>query len=160
MRFSPFLVALSAVLTVSCTQVQTTCITDVADLPLKKTDLPDMGSWENAPLRANAQYVLFGANSNRERRNRLGDYYFVDWYDAEPQKPVRLVMRYTQAATGTKELTRTVEYKEPRAEAASHKEKFFFSGPERACRGDVMTWRMELYCGGKMVDSRQSYLWE
>lgn len=148
-----------AMMFASCSQVQTTRITGMADLPLKSTELPD-DRWQEAPLRANAQYVLYGANSHRERQLRVGDYYFLRWYDAEPQKPVRIEMLYTQALTGADVLTRTVEYKEPREAAGSRKEQFHFSGEERARRGDIMTWRVNLYCDGKLVDSLQSYLWE
>jgi hypothetical protein len=131
----------------------------MADLPLKSTELPD-DRWQEAPLRANAQYILFGANSAREKELRIGDYYFLRWYDAEPAKPVKVEMLYTQALTGADVLTRTVEYNEPRQEAGERKETFHFSGPERAKRGDVMTWKVNLYCDGKLVDSLQSYLWE
>lgn len=154
----PFVAALSLSV-IACTQVQTTRITDMADLPLKTTTLP-AENWKNAPLRANAQYVLYGTNTEAERLLRKGDYYFLSWYDAEPQKPVRLEMQYTQALTGADVLTRSVEYKEPREEAGSRKEQFFFSGEERAKRGDVMTWKVSLYLDGQLVDTLQSYLWE
>lgn len=159
MRIYLALSALSVALLSSCSQVQTTHITDMVDLPLKTTELPDE-RWQEAPLRANAQYVLYGANSSRERELRVGDYYFLSWYDAEPQKPVKVEMLYTQALTGADVLTRVVEHKEPREKAGSRKEKFHFSGPERAKRGDVMTWKVNLYVDGKVVDSLQSYLWE
>ena len=105
-------------------------------------------------------YVLYGAESNSERRDRIGDYYFVRWYDAEPTKPVRVLMRYTQAATGADELRVEHEMTRPRDAAGTRTERFFFSGEERRKKGDILTWRMELYVDGKLVDSRQSYLWE
>ena len=153
-----FLPSLAFLLT-CCTQVQTTRITDLTDLPLKSTTVPEW-SWEKAPLRANARYAMFRANSANQRKERLGDYYYLDWYDAEPQKPVKIVMLYTQALTGSTVLTRTLEFKEPRPKPGSRETHFFFSGPERAKGGDIMTWRIELYCGGRLVDHRQSYLWE
>lgn len=159
MRICLTLSVLAAALLASCSQYQTPCITSMADLPLKTTELPD-DRWQEAPLRANAQYILFGANSASEKELRIGDYYFLRWYDAEPAKPVKVEMLYTQALTGADVLTRTVEYNEPRQEAGERKETFHFSGPERAKRGDVMTWKVNLYCDGKLVDSLQSYLWE
>lgn len=113
-----------------------------------------------APLRANAQFMMYGANTEKERKLRIGDYYFLRWYDAEPQKPVRVEMLYTQALTGADVLTRTVEYNEPREEAGTRREQFHFSGEDRAKQGDVMTWKINLYVDGQLVDSRQSYLWE
>ena len=151
--------AIAACLFAACSQVQTPYISGMVDLPLKTTDLPNE-RWQEAPLRANAQYVLYGANSNKERQLRIGDYYFLSWYDAEPQKPVRVEMLYTQALTGADVFSRVVEYNEPRESSGSRKEKFHFSGPERAKRGDIMTWKVNLYCDGKLVDSLQSYLWE
>ena len=159
MRFCLTLSSFVAVLLASCSQYQSTCITSMADLPLKTTELPG-DRWQAAPLRANAQHVLFGANSQKEKELRIGDYYFLRWYDAEPSKPVKVEMLYTQALTGADVLTRTVEHNEPRESAGERKETFHFSGPERAKRGDVMTWKVNLYCDGKLVDSLQSYLWE
>lgn len=148
-----------ALLLASCQQQQGTHIISLSDLPLKDTTPPGF-NWQNAPLRANAQYILCEANSAAERKDKLGDYYFLRWYDAEPQQPARVVMKYTQAKTGPEVLERVVEYKEPRESAASHKEKFFFNGPERAEKGDILSWRIELWCNGELKDSRQSYLWE
>ena len=159
MRVSFPAIVLMSLSAVSCTQVQTSRLLDMADLPLKTTELPEE-NWKNAPLRANAQYVLYGANTKAERELRKGDYYFLSWYDAEPQKPARIEMQYTQAITGADVQTRAVEYNEPREEAGSRKERFFFSGEERAKRGDIMTWKVTLYVDGKEVDTLQSFLWE
>ncbi len=159
MRRSLLLIpALAALVLVSC-QTQGTRITDMADLPLKSTAVPGM-YWQMSPLRANAKYLLYGANTKKQRADRVGDYYYFWWYDAEPQKPVKLVMRYTQARSASEELSRTIEYKEPRDKAREHKATFFFAGPERRRNGDVLTWRTELYVDGELKDSRQSYLWE
>lgn len=156
---SLFSLSLVCVLMAACQQQQGTHITALADLPLKDTTPPKF-NWQNAPLRANAQYILCEANSEEERQAKLGDYYFLRWYDAEPQKPVRVVMKYTQAQTGPDVLEIVKEHKEPRESTGEHKEKFFFNGAERAEKGDILSWRIELWCGGKLVDSRQSYLWE
>ncbi len=144
---------------VSCSGTDASRITGIVDLPLKTTTVPDM-SWQQSPLRANAQYLLYGTNTKKQRSTRLGDYYYVDWYDADPTKPVQLVMRYTQALTASKLYTRTIDYPAPRESTGSHKAEFTFNGEERRLGGDILTWRMELYVDGEMVDSRQSYLWE
>ena len=111
-------------------------------------------------MRANAQFLMYGANNDKQRELRKGDFFFLRWYDAEPQKPVRIEMLYTQALTGADLMTRVVEYNEPREEAGKRREQFLFSGEERAKGGDIMTWKINLYVEGKLVDSRQSYLWE
>ena len=159
MRICLTLSALFVTLLASCSQYQSTCITGMADLPLKTTNLPSE-RWQEAPLRANAQYAMYGANSEKERELRIGDYYYLRWYDAEPAKPVKIEMLYTQALTGADVLTRTIEYKEPREKAGSRREEFHFTGEERAKRGDVMTWKVNIYVDGQLADSKQSYLWE
>ena len=158
MRICLSLLGLTCLLA-ACTQVRTTRITDVTDLPLKTTEVPDW-SWEKSPLRANARYAMFRAHTATQKQARLGDYYYLDWYDAEPDKPVRVVMSYTQAATGSRVLTRTVEYAQPRPKPGKRSDHFFFDGEDRAKGGDIMTWRMDLYCDGRPVDHRQSYLWQ
>lgn len=153
-----FSLSLACVLLAACQQ-QGTHITALADLPLKDTTPPKF-NWQNAPLRANAQYILSDANSQAERQAKIGDYYFLRWYDAEPQKPVRVVMKYTQARTGPEVLEMVKEYKQPRKNTGERKEEFFFNGAERAEKGDILSWRIELWCNGELKDSRQSYLWE
>ncbi|MBQ2379445.1 MAG: hypothetical protein II295_03535 [Akkermansia sp.] len=161
MKFSVNMIlgAMAAVMLASCGSYKVSTITEVSDLPLKSTSEP---SWniDNAPRRAHSKYLMYGARTNKERLNRVGDYYYVRWYDASPSKPTKLVMRYTQALTASKEITRTVEIKEPRQSASTQLTKFFFDGAERRRRGDILSWRMELYVDGKLTDTEQSYLWQ
>lgn len=150
---------LAACLLLPACQQQATRITDMADLPVKEVNVPEF-DWKTSPLRANAQYILFHANTRKGRAQLKGDYYFLRWYDAAPEKPARVVMLYTQAATGTEVKQLVKEYREPRDSKGTRKEQFFFNGPERQKLGDIMSWRVELYSDGKLVDSRQSYLWQ
>ncbi len=131
----------------------------ITDLPLKTITLPDM-NWQRSSMRANAQYALYGANSGKERRSRLGDYYYVRWYDATPQLPTRVEMLYTQAGTASKVLSRVRNYPAPRSGRGRHKILFDFNGPQRARLGDILSWRINLYVNGEQVDSRHSYLWQ
>lgn len=157
--FFYIMAAAVAVISGACTSYEHSCITNVADIPLKTAKEPGT-DWSAAPLRSHAMYIMHGAESQKAREARVGDYYFVSWYDHEPTKPVRLLMRYTQAATGADELRCEIVYKEPREKAAEHTERFFFAGEERRKAGDILTWCMELYVDGKLVDSCQSYLWQ
>lgn len=143
----------------ACVSHDHSYIKEVSDLPLKTTAEPGR-DWSASPLRSHAKYVTFGAKSNKELENCVGDYYFVTWYDAEPSAEVKVLMRYTQAATGADELRVERVYTEPRVSAGTRTERFHFIGDERKKTGDVLTWRMELYVNGKLVDSRQSYLWQ
>ncbi|MGN1309437.1 MAG: hypothetical protein ACI4XO_06310 [Akkermansia sp.] len=155
-RFITASVILAAL--VSCSPSRT-CITGVADLPLKTTKLPSE-SWSAVPLRANARYLLYGANTESERRKRLGDYYHVRWDDADPQSHVRLVMYYTQARTAGKVLSRSVDFPAPRKPAFDRKAEFFFAGPDRLRNGDILSWKIDLLVDGKLKDSRHSFVWE
>ncbi len=157
MRRLLLLAAATALLSASCSAPRSH-ITDMVDMPLRSTSVPGM-DWQSSPLRAHAKYLLYDTNSKQQRTDKVGDYYYVWWYDADPDKPAQLVMRYTQALTASKVLTRTVDYDAPRKSAKKRKAKFFFNGPERKKNGDVLTWRVELYVDGQLRDSRQSYLW-
>lgn len=138
---------------------QTTHLRSVVDLPLRDTEIPDM-DWQLSPMRAHAQYILFGANSYKERKSRLGDYYFVEWYDGQPQKPVCLEMLYTQAGTVSKVQRVAFDWKTPRRSAGIRKSRFTFNGEQRAVQGDILTWRINLFVDGQLVDSRRSFLWQ
>lgn len=153
------LVALGALFQTACQSVEHSYITSVADVPLKDLSTPPT-SWESSPLRANTLYLLYGAKSDAEAQNRVGDYYYVRWYDAEPDKPIRLVMSYTQARMGSTVLTAQHEIKEPRSNEGTRMYRFAFNGPVRKKLGDVLSWRVELYVDGQLRDSRQSYLWQ
>ncbi len=160
MRALNFIISVSLVaLLGACSSYDRSFIQEVSDIPLKTAEEPGT-DWASAPLRSHAKYVLYEAESQREMEDCVGDYYFVTWYDAEPSKRAKVVMRYTQTASGSEVLVTEKVYNQPRKSAAAHTERFFFIGDERSKRGDVLTWRMELYVDGKLVDSRQSYLWE
>lgn len=148
----------SGVMVTACSSESDTRLLGVADLPLKSTTLPSF-SIEQAPLRANARYITYDARTSKESKLRVGDYYYVRWYDAHPEEPVRLVMHYTQAATGATKLRRELQLDTPRKRADVMLTPFFYTGEDRAKKGDVMTWKVELYSGGKLKDTRCSYLW-
>ncbi|MBR5522323.1 MAG: hypothetical protein IKV82_02515 [Akkermansia sp.] len=159
MRIRLAWLSVAAALLAACTGVSDTRITDVADLPVKSPEVPSL-EWKNSPLRANAMYVFHDANTNSQRKEMVGDYYYVNWDDAEPDKPVKLVMLYTQAGTGIDVKRREVSLPAGRERAASRQTEFFFNGPERQRKGDIMSWRVELYVDGQLKDARQSYLWQ
>ncbi len=143
----------------SCSGPDASYIANVVDLPLKTIALPGK-DWQQSPLRANATYQLYGTNTKKQKRARLGDYYYVNWYDAEPTKPTQLVMTYTQAKTASQPQVRTIDYSAPRKGKSTIKSEFNFNGAERRRDGDILTWKIELKVDGKVVDAKQSYLWE
>lgn len=161
MKFSvrKMLAAAAVFVLASCGSYNVSTIKEIADLPLKSTAVPSWGE-QYAPLRAHAKYLMYGARTKKEQADRVGDYYYVRWYDASPTSPTKLVMRYTQALTASKELSRTIEMNEPREKAGNQLTKFFFAGKDRRHRGDILSWRIELYVDGKLTDAKQSYLWQ
>ncbi len=151
--------SVAAALLTACSNVSDSHITDIADLPVKSAEAPPL-NWQNSPLRANAMYVFYDANTHSQRKMMVGDYYYVRWYDAEPDKNARLVMRYTQAASGTKIKVREAKLAAGRGKAGTRKTEFFFAGKDRQRLGDIMSWRIELYVGDQLKDAKQSYLWQ
>ncbi len=143
----------------SCSTPTESHIIDVADLPLKSTDMPGDG-WAETPLRVHARYMLDHAESRKEKEARRGDYFFVNWYDASPTAHSELRFHYTQAATGSRVLTRRYVYKPSGAQAGRREAEFFFIGEENAKKGNILSWRVELLVDGKLKGSLQSFLWE
>lgn len=76
----------------SCAE-QVSRIEHVREVPLKTTVVPaeDVGMH-----RSQATYLLHGAVSQQQRLQRLGQYYFVTWNDANPEQAATLVMMYRQ----------------------------------------------------------------
>lgn len=101
MKFpAPLCAALLPVL-FSCAE-QVSRIEHVREVPLKTTVVPaeDVGMH-----RTQATYLLHGAVSQQQRLQRLGQYYFVTWNDANPEQAATLVMIYRQGKTGSTVLT-------------------------------------------------------
>ncbi len=159
MKHAAASLCLLSLLLTACTSYNKTQLLEIVELPVKTTRDYDW-SWHNSSLRAHSKYIFFGANTSKERRARLGDYYFVSWYDNDPTQDITVHMYYTQSASGSKILARTQTIPAPRDSKGTHKVEFFFTGAERAQRGDILSWKMDIYAGNTLLDSKQSYLWQ
>ncbi|MFI3242987.1 MAG: hypothetical protein R3Y56_01895 [Akkermansia sp.] len=159
MKYAVASLGLLGLLLSSCTSYDKTQLLEIVELPVKSTKSYDW-SWHNSSLRAHSQYIFYGANTSKERIARLGDYYYVTWYDHDPTQEITVHMYYTQSATGSKILAKTETIKAPREKTGKHKHLFFFNGAERAQRGDILSWKMDIYAGDTLLDSKQSYLWQ
>ena len=118
MKFpAPLCAALLPVL-FSCAE-QVSRIEHVREVPLKTTVVPaeDVGMH-----RTQATYLLHGAVSQQQRLQRLGQYYFVTWNDANPEQAATLVMIYRQGKTGSTVLTKSISY--PAGRKAARKTPF------------------------------------
>lgn len=139
----------------SCAQ-KPTAILDVREVPLKQIQRPA----DNTGMhRIQSNYLLYGAVSREDRKNRLGQYYFVTWQDSDPEKELSLVMQYRQGKSGSKILSKSVHY--PSGRSAGEKTPVFeFIGDEVKNHGKVLSWRIQLQdAKGTTISSRQSFLW-
>lgn len=137
MKFpAPLCAALLPVL-FSCAE-QVSRIEHVREVPLKTTVVPaeDVGMH-----RTQATYLLHGAVSQQQRLQRLGQYYFVTWNDANPEQAATLVMMYRQGKTGSTVLTKSISYPAGR-KGGTQNSVFEFIGDEAREKGGSP--RMEL----------------
>lgn len=130
MKFpAPLCAALLPVL-FSCAE-QVSRIEHVREVPLKTTVVPaeDVGMH-----RTQATYLLHGAVSQQQRLQRLGQYYFVTWNDANPEQAATLVMMYRQGKTGSTVLTKSISYPAGR-KGGTQNSVFEFIGDEAREKG-------------------------
>jgi hypothetical protein len=96
--------------------------------------------------------------SRSEREDRIGQYYTVQWWDADGVgEPVEVVFDYQQAATGSRVKRETRGFA---ADATSGIAEFRFIGETFRRDGRVLAWRVALLRGGRELASEQSYLWQ
>ena len=143
MKFpAPLCAALLPVL-FSCAE-QVSRIEHVREVPLKTTVVPaeDVGMH-----RTQATYLLHGAVSQQQRLQRLGQYYFVTWNDANPEQAATLVM------------TKSISYPAGR-KGGTQNSVFEFIGDEAREKGEILAWKLVLKDNrGKTISERHSYLW-
>lgn len=156
MRFPAlFCIAATVPLLFSCAGKITT-IEHVREVPLKTTSLP---SEDVGMHRSQATFLLYGAVSNKERVQRQGQYYFVTWYDADPDQAVTLVMMYRQGKTGSRILTKSISYP-PGRKGGTQSPVFEFIGDDAKENGQILAWKLLLKDqNDKTLSERHSYLW-
>lgn len=139
----------------SCAE-QVSKIERIREIPLKTLAIP---SEDVGMHRSQATYLLHGAVSNKERRQRLGQYYFITWYDADPDHAATLVMMYRQGKTGSKVMTKSISYPAGR-KGGIQTPVFEFIGEEAQTKGQILAWKLLLKDHhGKTITERHSYLW-
>lgn len=126
----------------------------VKEFHLKEVE-PKLG--ESEVVRGEQLKRLYGAVTPAQRRDRLGQYYTMRWHGpaGRESEPVRLVFEYRQAATGSKVLRMEQSY--PGTEEGTA--EFHVSGPAYQEGGRVLSWRVRMYRGGDLVDTKRSYMW-
>lgn len=103
------------------------------------------------------QYLLHGAVTAAEQRERTGHYYAVNWKVDDRTQPVTLKFVFRQANTGLETATIEQTITDVRR---SNWTKFQITGNDYYSRGRVTAWKLTLERGGEVLASQQSYLWE
>lgn len=128
----------------------------VRQFHLRTTEVEQM---REAPMvRGEQMYLMRGAVSNQERRERLGQYYTVSWEnDGKYAEPLKIVMDYQQAATGSEVLSMS---KDLAVGERGGVVEFSVAGESYLNRGRVLAWRVQMLSAGQVVAEKRSYLWK
>jgi hypothetical protein len=137
------------------------CTGPVEPLVVKQFQLRDQKTapGDDPMVRNEKQRRLHGAVSMEERRGKLGQYYTLVWHDPEGAGtgPVELVFQYQQGATASrvKRMAKTFDSGEASGEA-----EFAIIGDDYFKNGRVLAWKATVTRGGRVLATRQSYLWQ
>lgn len=101
-------------------------------------------------------YLLYGAVTKAQVRERFGHYYTIFWKATDRSQPVKVRFEYRQANTGLEAHVQEVEVTDLHRTNSS---KFFVVGNEYNTSGRVTAWRVSLLRGEEELASQQSYLW-
>lgn len=103
------------------------------------------------------QYLLRGAVTAGDQRERGGQYYSFLWKVDDRSQPVTLNLQYRQANTGLEIHSQKEEVTKVKR---SNWTKFQVIGPDYYDKGRVTSWKLTVERGGEVLASQQSYLWE
>jgi len=138
------------------------CSSPTENLTVDKFTLRDIKIAQNdTPMvRGDQQKRLYGAVTLKEHQQRLGQYYEIAWNLTgkveHPTEPVLVIFRYLRANTGAEV---KIKYKRFPAGTKFGKFEIKIIGDDYLKNGRVLAWRADLVYGGKVLESRQSYLW-
>ena len=128
----------------------------VRQFHLKSTQV----SGDNAQMvRGEQQYRLRGALTRAQRRERLGQYYTIEWNTGSlvnGAQPTHIVMDYQQANSGSekKRIQRQLQAGEYKG-----KTEFQIIGKNYHRYGRLLAWRVRLMSNSEVLAEKQSYLW-
>lgn len=130
-------------------------------LVVKQFSLRDQkaNSQDEPMIRMEKERRLRGAVSMAERKERLGQYYTLLWSHPEGvgQGSVEVVFQYQQGATASR--IKRMEKNFP-ASCGRGTAEFAVIGKNYFEGGRVLAWKATVRRGGKVISSRQSYLWQ
>lgn len=111
---------------------------------------------QDASIRFERQYRLFGAVTKLDQRERVGNYFDFFWR-ARRMADLKVRLEYRQEKLHAHTQAQEVFY--PRARG-TYKTEFKVVGDDYFDDGRVIAWRCLLIEDGKIVAETHSYLWE
>jgi hypothetical protein len=111
---------------------------------------------QDASIRFERQYRLFGAVTKLDQRERMGNYFDFFW---KARRPADLTVRleYRQEKLHAHVQGQEISYPNARG---SHKTEFKVVGDDYFDDGRVTAWRCLLIENGRIVAETHSYMWE
>jgi hypothetical protein len=140
------------------------CAGPPGPLTVKQFQLRDLAdsNAEDPMVRNEKLRRIHGAVSVAERRQRLGQYYTVLWRDPAGDAgagdgPRDIIFEYQQGATASlvKRMSRRFD-----AGQTSGVAEFAVIGDDYFTNGRVLAWRVSFLRDGRVVATKQSYLWQ
>jgi hypothetical protein len=111
---------------------------------------------QDASIRFERQYRLFGAVTRLDQRERFGNYFDFFW---KARRPANLMVRleYRQEKLHAHVQAQEISYSNARG---SYKTEFKVVGDDYFDDGRVTAWRCLLIENGRIVAETHSYMWE
>ncbi len=142
------------------------CSSQVEPLKVDKFTLRNykVESRDTPMVRGDQQKRLYGVVTHKERKARLGQYYEVRWnikgyehFANNPQQDGALVIfRYRQAVSASQLKLITKQYP---SGITKGKVEFRVTGEEYIKKGRILAWKADLVLGGRVIETKESYLW-
>jgi len=111
---------------------------------------------QDASIRFERQYRLFGAVTKLDQRERFGNYFDFFW-KARRAADLTVRLEYRQEKLHAHVQAQEISYSNARG---SHKTEFKVVGDDYFDDGRVTAWRCLLIENGKIVAETHSYMWE
>jgi hypothetical protein len=111
---------------------------------------------QDASIRFERQYRLFGAVTRLDQRERMGNYFDFFW-KARRSADLTMRLEYRQEKLHSHVQAQEISYSNARG---SHKTEFKVVGDDYFDDGRVTAWRCLLIENGRIVAETRSYMWE
>lgn len=157
MTVSKFFTLLLAVATACLASCASSSKDEIAKVNIYKLKGKDGVISADPAISFEQKYYLYGAVSNADVAERVGNYYNVHWSVADKTQPVKLVLTYRHSTTGATTYTKEVT---PDVIKRKNNTQLQIVGEEFTTRGHVTAWKIALVRGKEELAVHKSYLWE